>query len=98
VVALLGVTSLDDAGRRARGLARDRDLRRLFELPDLRRGPLRGFRRPVARGLAYYTARRLEAYDAEKKLRAVRAWPLRPPARDARRAAMPAVGFASATS
>jgi histidyl-tRNA synthetase len=73
VVALLGVTSLDDAAaaapRDSRAIA---DLRRLFELLDAYGvAHFVDFDASVVRGLAYYTGVVFEAHDAERKLRAV---------------------------
>jgi histidyl-tRNA synthetase len=73
VVALLGTRSLDDAAAAAPpdspAIA---ELRHLFELLDAY-GIARyvDFDASVVRGLAYYTGIVFEAYDAERKLRAV---------------------------
>jgi histidyl-tRNA synthetase len=73
VVALLGVTSLDDAAAAAPADSRAiADLRRLFELLDAYGvADFVDFDASVVRGLAYYTGVVFEAYDAGKKLRAV---------------------------
>jgi histidyl-tRNA synthetase len=73
VVALLGTRSLDDAAAAAPpdspAIA---DLRRLFELLDAYGiAHYVDFDASVVRGLAYYTGIVFEAYDAERKLRAV---------------------------
>jgi histidyl-tRNA synthetase len=73
VVALLGTRSLDDAAAAAPpGSPAIADLRRLFELLDAYGiAHLVDFDASVVRGLAYYTGIVFEAYDAERKLRAV---------------------------
>ena len=73
VVALLGTRSLDDAAAAAPpdspAIA---ELRRLFELLDAYGiAHYVDFDASVVRGLAYYTGIVFEAYDAERKLRAV---------------------------
>jgi histidyl-tRNA synthetase len=73
VVALLGTRSLDDAAAAAPpGSAAIADLRRLFELLDAYGvAQYVDFDASIVRGLAYYTGVVFEAYDAERKLRAV---------------------------
>jgi histidyl-tRNA synthetase len=73
VVALLATRSLDEAAAAApadsRGIA---DLRRLFELLDAYGVAAHvDFDASVVRGLAYYTGIVFEAYDRDRKLRAV---------------------------
>ena len=73
VVALLGTRSLDDAAAAApRDSAAIADLRRLFELLGAYGiAQYVDFDASVVRGLAYYTGIVFEAYDADRKLRAV---------------------------
>jgi histidyl-tRNA synthetase len=73
VVALLGTRSLDDAAAAAPpGSPARADLRHLFELLDAYGiAQYVDFDASVVRGLAYYTGIVFEAYDAERKLRAV---------------------------
>jgi histidyl-tRNA synthetase len=73
VVALLGTRSLDDATAAAPpGSPAIADLRHLFELLDAYGiAQFVDFDASVVRGLAYYTGIVFEAYDAERKLRAV---------------------------
>ena len=73
VVALLQVQSLDEAAAAAPpGSAAVADLRRLFELLAAYGVADRvDFDASVVRGLAYYTGIVFEAFDAERKLRAV---------------------------
>jgi len=73
VVALLGTRSLDDAAAAAPpDSPAIRDLRRLFELLGAYGiAQYVDFDASVVRGLAYYTGVVFEAYDAERKLRAV---------------------------
>jgi histidyl-tRNA synthetase len=73
VVAVLGTRSLDDAAAAAPADSPAiADLRRLFELLDAYGiANYVDFDASVVRGLAYYTGIVFEAYDAERKLRAV---------------------------
>jgi histidyl-tRNA synthetase len=73
VVAVLGTRSLDDAAAAAPADSRAiADLRRLFDLLDAYGiANYVDFDASVVRGLAYYTGIVFEAYDAERKLRAV---------------------------
>lgn len=73
VVALLGLRSLDDAAAAApAGAPAITDLRRLFELLEAYGVAAHvDFDASVVRGLAYYTGIVFEAFDAERKLRAV---------------------------
>jgi histidyl-tRNA synthetase len=73
VVTLLGTRSLDDAAAAAPpGSPAIADLRHLFELLDAYGiAQYVDFDASVVRGLAYYTGIVFEAYDAERKLRAV---------------------------
>ncbi|RIL01510.1 MAG: histidine--tRNA ligase [Proteobacteria bacterium] len=73
VVGLLGVTGLDDAAAAAPpGSHAVAELRRLFELLAAYGVADRvDFDASVVRGLAYYTGVVFEAYDADRKLRAV---------------------------
>jgi histidyl-tRNA synthetase len=73
VVALLGTRSLNDAAAAAPpNSPAIADLRRLFELLDAYGiAQYVDFDASVVRGLAYYTGVVFEAYDAERKLRAI---------------------------
>ena len=73
VVALLGLKTLDEAAAAApKGSAAIADLRRLFDLlAAYGVADLVDFDASVVRGLAYYTGVVFEAYDADRKLRAV---------------------------